>query len=137
MSLTTQQQVRKLPVDVLTAFPQKAVAAAHHDVKDEGASPTISETRMAREGVMLLPLASHLGYSRIAGALQRLKLMVWHLGERHNPLDKKCLGIAPRCVCGLVKVCSYVLLVGPPSVLKVSCEILTLGAVQLLLQSQV
>jgi hypothetical protein len=45
---------------------------------------------------MLPPLPSHFGYSRIAGALQRLKLIVWHSGERHDPLDKKYLGIAAR-----------------------------------------
>jgi hypothetical protein len=80
---------------------------------------------------MLLPRASHLGYSRIAGALQRIKLIVWHSGERHDPLEEKCLGIAARGLCGLVKVCSYVLVVGPPSELKRSCKVFALRAAQL------
>jgi len=77
---------------------------------------------------MLLPFAPHLGYSRVAPALQRLKLIVWHLGEGRDPLEKKCFGIASRRPCGLVKMCSYVLLVGPPGVLKLSCETFALRA---------
>ncbi len=78
---------------------------------------------------MLLPPAPHVGYSRVARALQRLKLIVWHLGEGHDPLVKKCVGVASRRrPCGFVKVDSYVLLVGPPSVLKVSCESFALRA---------
>jgi hypothetical protein len=45
---------------------------------------------------VFLPLAPHLGYSRVARGLQRVKFSVWHLGERHNPRENKCLGIASR-----------------------------------------
>jgi hypothetical protein len=38
---------------------------------------------------MLLPFAPRLGYSRVACALQRIKLAVWHVGERGDPREKK------------------------------------------------
>ena len=84
-----------LGVGVPAAF-QKTVSAAQHHVEDKSASPAISETRVAGEGLMLLPLAPHLGYPRVARGLQRVKFTVWHSGERHDPREKKCLGIAPR-----------------------------------------
>jgi hypothetical protein len=43
---------------------------------------------------MLLPLPLHLCYSGVTRSLQRLELIVWHLGERHDPLEKKRLGTA-------------------------------------------
>lgn len=42
---------------------------------------------------MLLPPAPHLGYSRVARGLPRVKFTVWHLGERHDPREKKCFTI--------------------------------------------
>lgn len=71
---------------------------------------------------MLFPLAPHLRYSRKAGALQRLKLIVWHLGEGYHPLLEEYFGLASSCLCGLVKARSHVLLVGSPRVLKLPRE---------------
>ena len=86
---------------------------------------------MARPSRMLFPLAPHLGYSRVARPLQRVKFIVWHLGEGHDPMLKESFGLASCRLRGLVKVRSYILLIGPPSVLKVSRETFALRAMYL------
>jgi len=83
---------------------------------------------VAGDSRVLLPLAPHPGYSRVARGLQRVKRIIWHLGERNHPLLKEYLGLASRGLGGLLKMRSYVLLVGPTSVLKLSRETFALRA---------
>jgi hypothetical protein len=80
---------------------------------------------------MLLPLAPHFGYSRVAPALQRIEFIVGHLGERPDPLLKEYFGLASSSLCGLVKVGSQFPLVGSPSIVEFSRESLALRAVYL------
>jgi hypothetical protein len=80
----------------MATFEKAAVTAAHHRVEDESRSPAISESRVAGAGLMFHPLAAHLGYSRVARGLQRVKFIVGHLGDGRNPRKEKRFGITSR-----------------------------------------
>ena len=80
----------------VVSFQKTVIPAAQYHIEDKGASPAISETRVAGEGLMLLPFAPRLGYSRVARALQRIKFTVWHVGERRDPREKKRFGNTSR-----------------------------------------
>src|ERR1700736_240829 len=95
MTATDWTSTAALRVRVRSAF-EGTVSAQQHGIEDKNASPAVSGARVTGQGLMLLPLAPHLAYARVARGLQRVKFTVRHLGERHHPLEKKCLGIASR-----------------------------------------
>ena len=74
---------------------------------------------------MVFPLSPNFGYSRVVPGLQRLKLIVRHLSERHDPLLEECARLTSRGRCSLVKVRSDIPLISSPSRVEFSGKTLT------------
>jgi hypothetical protein len=56
-----------------------------------------------RTGSQFIPSPSDLSHSRVTSRLQRLKFIIRHRGEGHDPLLAKCFGVVPCRDGGLVK----------------------------------